>query len=219
MWRVTAPIKRSGSAGCSEKVSHRAVKNCQSWSSPLNHWSEIRLWLLGPETFYLGCSLLSAKFKCDSSGKCSCPEWWCWEGLCQPCAAITARAVMVSKCVLLIPSWITQDASHGSRKPKVCVCGFYVTHSHLSNSGDIYFYALERRQPHPIPSWLCLNNTQCFDFLWLSVAGKVSHWVSIRQPWPLVWVYDLPSSHQAATCVIILRMALGGECGILESSH
>ena len=30
MWRVTALIKRSDSVGCSEKVSHRALKSCQT---------------------------------------------------------------------------------------------------------------------------------------------------------------------------------------------
>lgn len=59
IWWVTALIKRSDSAGCSEKVSPRAVKNCQTWSSTLNPWPDIGPQLSSPKAVYLGHSFSS----------------------------------------------------------------------------------------------------------------------------------------------------------------
>lgn len=73
MWRVTALIKRSDSVGCSEEVSYRAVKNCQTWSSSLNPWPEIGPWFSGPKAFYLGHSFSPAKHACYWNAKHSCP--------------------------------------------------------------------------------------------------------------------------------------------------
>lgn len=56
---VTALTKGSDSVGCSENVSHRAVKNCQTWSSSLNPWPEIGPQLSAPKAIYLGHSFSS----------------------------------------------------------------------------------------------------------------------------------------------------------------
>lgn len=77
MCRVTALIKRSDCVGSSEKVSHRAAKNCQTWSSSLNPWPEIRPWFSGPKALYLGHSFSPAKYACYWNAKCSRPAVRC----------------------------------------------------------------------------------------------------------------------------------------------